>query len=71
MQMPALASRGRARPRVLGHKVRIRRRDWGLEVGLGWRQGQSPGPRSPPVYFRLSPSLCPWGGAVEGWEQRH
>lgn len=36
---------------------------------IGWaakRQGQSPGPRCPPMYFRLPPSLSPWVGGGGG-----
>lgn len=67
MHIPALASRGWARPCVLGHKVSIRNRDW-LEVGVGMEGGCEARPKiltkCASDDFQLPPSLSPQAGVL-------
>lgn len=65
--MPALASRGRARPCIPRHMVRMGNGDWKLGVGLGARGGVEAGSESKPRWpaerasdnFQLLPQLLP------------
>lgn len=65
--MPARASRGRARPCIPRHKVRMGNGDWRLDCGVGGGGGIEAGSESKPRWpaeraydnFQLLPQLLP------------